>query len=212
MVFKMLNIMVIILLLFIISGCASKEVVSFSSINKLNKEQTVVNEPNLDINKTSVENKVTTEIVPSDIIVSTLTDNKNQTIDVIDNMHNTTVSVINNENVMLKSIHFDYNIFTLTEENLIISAENATKIKNSSFKNNGFKIKLEGNCDEVGSDEYNYALGLKRADTVKKDLINKGIAADRIVVTSYGESNPLCKELTPECLTKNRRVDYSLVP
>ena len=87
-----------------------------------------------------------------------------------------------------------------------------SKIKIISSKGDTFKIKLEGDCDESGSDEYNYALGLKRAISVKNDLINRGINADRIVTFSYGESNPICKEHTAECFSKNRRTDYFLLP
>jgi len=75
-----------------------------------------------------------------------------------------------------------------------------------------YKVKLEGNCDEWGSDEYNFALGLKRADAVKKALVNDGIDAARISMVSYGESNPVCTEKTKECWAKNRRVDFKLLP
>jgi len=75
-----------------------------------------------------------------------------------------------------------------------------------------YKVKLEGNCDEWGSDEYNFALGLKRADAVKKALVNDGIDATRISMVSYGESNPVCTEKTKECWAKNRRVDFKLLP
>ena len=73
-------------------------------------------------------------------------------------------------------------------------------------------VKLEGNCDEWGSDEYNFALGLKRAEAVKKALVADGIEASRISMVSYGESNPVCTEHTKECWAKNRRVDFKLIP
>jgi len=73
-------------------------------------------------------------------------------------------------------------------------------------------VKLEGNCDEWGSDEYNFALGLKRANAVKKALVADGIDASRISMVSYGKSNPVCTEHTKECWAKNRRVDFKLLP
>ena len=73
-------------------------------------------------------------------------------------------------------------------------------------------IKLEGNCDEWGSDEYNYALGLRRANAVKAAMTAQGVSADRITMVSYGESNPVCTDKTKECWAHNRRVDFKLLP
>ena len=75
-----------------------------------------------------------------------------------------------------------------------------------------YSVKLEGNCDEWGSDEYNFALGLKRANAVKSALVSEGVDASRIAMVSYGESNPVCNDKTQECWAKNRRVDFKLLP
>jgi len=57
----------------------------------------------------------------------------------------------------------------------------ATNTQKSLYEiSNGAKLKLEGNCDASGSDEYNYALGIKRANSVKDELVNQGINADTI--------------------------------
>lgn len=72
------------------------------------------------------------------------------------------------------------------------------------------KIKLEGNADERGTDEYNYALGLKRANSVKAAYAAKGVAEARMSTVTFGEGNPVCKESNEECWQKNRRVDTKL--
>jgi len=73
------------------------------------------------------------------------------------------------------------------------------------------KIKLEGNCDEFGTDEYNYALGLKRAKAVKDTLVSQGVASQSISMISFGESNPVCSNPTDDCYAQNRRVDLRLI-
>jgi len=73
------------------------------------------------------------------------------------------------------------------------------------------KIKIEGNCDEFGTDEYNYALGLKRAKAVKDALVSRGVNGSKIVLVSLGESNPICATPSDACYAKNRRVDLRLI-
>jgi peptidoglycan-associated lipoprotein len=73
------------------------------------------------------------------------------------------------------------------------------------------KVRVEGNCDEFGTNEYNYALGLKRAKAVRSVLINQGIPASKISIVSYGESNPVCTGHTAPCHAKNRRVEINQI-
>lgn len=104
----------------------------------------------------------------------------------------------------LVSILFDYDKFDIRADMQDAMTKDANMLKGKAA------IKLEGNCDEFGSDEYNFALGLKRANSVKAALVNSGISADAISMTSLGESNPVCLEKTKECWQKNRRVDFKL--
>ncbi len=107
------------------------------------------------------------------------------------------------ENSGMANILFDYNKFDIREDMMASVKGNAALLKNKTFK-------LEGNCDEFGSDEYNFALGLKRANAVKTALMNEGVSADSISMVSLGEGNPACTEKTQECWAKNRRVEVKL--
>lgn len=69
------------------------------------------------------------------------------------------------------------------------------------------KVRVEGNCDERGSNEYNLALGQRRADSVKKMLILSGAKASQIETVSYGEEKPVCTEHNEACWSQNRRSD-----
>jgi peptidoglycan-associated lipoprotein len=67
---------------------------------------------------------------------------------------------------------------------------------------------IEGHTDERGTNEYNLALGDRRADSAKSFLIDLGVAAYRISTVSYGEERPVCMEQTEECWAKNRRAQF----
>jgi peptidoglycan-associated lipoprotein len=69
-------------------------------------------------------------------------------------------------------------------------------------------VRIDGNCDERGTNEYNLALGERRAKAAMSYLVSKGIAADRITVVSYGKERPVCTERTESCWARNRRDDF----
>ena len=109
----------------------------------------------------------------------------------------------------LPTIYFDFDKYNIKPE-MQAKIDAAAELGKTDAKS--FSVKLEGNCDEWGSDEYNFALGLKRANAVKKALVADGIDPSRISMVSYGESNPVCTEHTRECWAKNRRVNFKLLP
>ena len=115
----------------------------------------------------------------------------------------------------MSSIYFGFDQYKLADEDVDTLRQNVEMVKNDTEALNiaeQYSLKLEGNCDEWGSDEYNFALGLKRANAVKDELLNNGVASERITLVSYGSSNPVCTEKTQECWSKNRRVDFKLLP
>ena len=109
----------------------------------------------------------------------------------------------------LSSVYFDFDKFEIKASMKGAVSSDAALVKGAS---SAYGVKLAGNCDEWGSDEYNFALGLKRANSVKKALVAEGLSESRISMVSYGESNPVCNDKTQECWSKNRRVDFALLP
>jgi peptidoglycan-associated lipoprotein len=69
------------------------------------------------------------------------------------------------------------------------------------------KVRIEGNCDERGTIEYNQALGQRRAAATKKYLTDLGISAKRISLISYGKEKPVCTNSTEDCWQQNRRAE-----
>lgn len=124
------------------------------------------------------------------------------------NSNGTSMSMSDIEN-QLPAIYFAFDKFDISSE-MKSGISTGVSIANDSGRD--LNVKLEGNCDEWGSDEYNFALGLKRANAVKKALIAEGVSESRISMVSYGESNPTCSDKTQECWSKNRRVNFKLLP
>jgi peptidoglycan-associated lipoprotein len=100
-------------------------------------------------------------------------------------------------------VFFDYNSFALTSKAKDVLNE---KVLPEINANNPTKIKVEGHCDERGSVAYNDKLGKKRADAVKKYLVEKGVKAAKIRTVSYGKSRPLDFGHNEEAWAKNRRA------
>ncbi len=83
----------------------------------------------------------------------------------------------------------------------------AATINELSNKNPNLRVKVDGHTDWIGTDGYNQALGERRAGAVKNYLVRKGVAADRIDTTSYGESKPVASNETAEGRQLNRRAE-----
>jgi peptidoglycan-associated lipoprotein len=79
------------------------------------------------------------------------------------------------------------------------------------MKNSSATLSIEGHCDERGTNEYNLALGDRRAKSVKDYLVSLGVPSSRIETISYGEEKPLCTEQSEECWAKNRRAHFVIL-
>jgi peptidoglycan-associated lipoprotein len=107
----------------------------------------------------------------------------------------------------LNRIYFEFDQFTLTPEARDTLAQNAAHLK----ANSGLKVRIEGHCDERGSDEYNLALGERRASATKNYLVSLGIDPDRLTIISYGEEMPLDPGRSESAWAKNRRAEFKAV-
>ena len=102
------------------------------------------------------------------------------------------------------SIYFDYDKYNVKPEYKSVVKKEADYLK----ANKDAKVTIEGNCDERGTNEYNMALGQRRADSAAKALKAAGIDAKRIKTVSYGEEKPVCKEAVEACWSKNRNAKF----
>ena len=114
------------------------------------------------------------------------------------------VAAVTPPGAALKDVYYQFDSVELEGEAIEVLKKNAEWLK----ANPKARVEVEGHCDDVGSAEYNLALGAKRAQTAKDFLVNQGIAAERLVTISYGKEAPSCFELTEECRVRNRRARF----
>ncbi len=107
----------------------------------------------------------------------------------------------------LEKIYFDFDSFTLSQA----SRDTLTKNAEVLLKKLSGKIQIEGNCDERGSDEYNLALGEKRAKSAMNYLVTLGVPAERLSVISYGKEKPADPGHDEAAWAKNRRDEFVIV-
>jgi peptidoglycan-associated lipoprotein len=101
-------------------------------------------------------------------------------------------------------VHFDFDKYNLRAEDRDALNRHAKWF----LENQKYSALIEGHCDEKGTEEYNLALGERRAEAVKKYLSDMGVGAARIKTVSYGEEYPLDTAQTEEAFAKNRRAHF----
>ncbi|GFO59620.1 peptidoglycan-associated lipoprotein [Geomonas silvestris] len=107
----------------------------------------------------------------------------------------------------LQKIYFNFDSADLSSEARTTLSKNADLLA----KQQGVSVRIEGNCDERGSDEYNLALGERRAKAARDYLVNLGVKAERISVISYGEEKPVDQGHDEAAWAKNRRDEFVIV-
>jgi len=108
----------------------------------------------------------------------------------------------------LRDIHFDFDKYDIRPGDAKTLDTNAGWLKS----NPNHLVLIEGHCDERGTNEYNLALGERRAKSTMNYLVSQGVQASRITIISYGEERPLCTEHNEERWAKNRRAHFLVKP
>jgi peptidoglycan-associated lipoprotein len=112
-----------------------------------------------------------------------------------------------NQEVPLQMIHFDFDRYFIRDDAKPVLERNATWLK----KWDSVQILIEGHCDERGTEEYNLALGEKRAKSTYDYLVSLGVSSDRIKTISYGKSQSLDPGHTEMAWAKNRRAQFTII-
>jgi len=102
-----------------------------------------------------------------------------------------------------RSVYFPFDVSAVQEEDKPVVLAHAKYLSEHPDRT----MRVQGNCDERGSNEYNLALGQRRAESVKKMLILGGANASQITTVSYGEEKPACSDHNEACWKQNRRGD-----
>ena len=108
----------------------------------------------------------------------------------------------------LKDVFFDFDKYDIRAGDAKILDANAVWLKSNANQ----LLLIEGHCDERGTNEYNLALGERRAKSAMNYLVSQGVQASRITIISYGEERPTCTDKNEACWSKNRRSHFLVKP
>lgn len=120
---------------------------------------------------------------------------------------NINLAPIENEQATRLLVFFDFDKADLKDESLPELDLAADFLRSHPT----VRVRIEGHTDDVGSDDYNLQLSKRRAESVKKYLVSKGIDERRIATIGYGKSQPKVKDTTPEARAQNRRVEMKII-
>jgi len=105
----------------------------------------------------------------------------------------------------VQDVYFDYDRFNVRPDEMTRLQKDAAFLK----AHQGLRVVIEGHCDERGSEEYNLALGDKRATAVKKALVDLGVSQQALQTVSYGKEKPFCNAENEQCWSQNRRDHFA---
>lgn len=111
-----------------------------------------------------------------------------------------------------KAAFLDTKVYFAFDNSSLSAEARETLLKQAQWlkENTDRTVIVEGHCDNRGTEEYNLALGSRRAQSVKDFLVNAGVEPSRIVTISYGEERPAVRENNEDAWAKNRRAEFRL--
>ena len=114
------------------------------------------------------------------------------------------VAAVTPPGAALQDVYYQFDSVNLETDAQEILMKNAAWMR----ANPKARVEIEGHCDDIGSAEYNLALGAKRAQAARDFLLTQGIETERLVTISYGKEAPACFEQSEDCRVKNRRARF----
>ena len=178
--FKIKTVLIVLLTLLFIAGCASKQV-----------------KPDGDASSSSSDNKTGTSVSIEEGEGATsagLNDDVDIVLDELDDPAS---------DLFIRTIYFDYDSSNIRDDSIIVVRGHGKYLSEKPQQ----VLRLEGHADERGTREYNLALGEERAKSVKEIMIIEGANAQQIEVVSFGEERPAVEGEDDESLRLNRRVE-----
>jgi len=106
--------------------------------------------------------------------------------------------------MVFSDIHFDYDKYNIRPD----ARPMLDKVASFMSGNSDYNVVIEGHCDERGTNEYNLALGERRAKSTKNYLVSLGVSSPRISTVTFGEEKPLCTDSSETCWQSNRRAHF----
>lgn len=189
--------------LLVITGCSKQP--SLENAKEVQNTSEMVGNEN---------NKVGDEVATENAnIEGGIVDTENANVEE-ETISSTVVSTTSNNQEFAKKlssivIYFDFDKYNIRADQWPKVEQLAELIKSNP---SNYTVRIEGNCDEWGTEEYNYALGLKRANSLKNALIKLGVDPKKLTIISYGELNPVCTAHARWCWRKNRRDNFTYLP
>jgi peptidoglycan-associated lipoprotein len=104
----------------------------------------------------------------------------------------------------MKTVYYDYDQAIIRSDQMTALSNNGNLLRDKP----SLHVVIEGHCDERGTNEYNLALGDRRARSAKNYLVNLGLDPNRMKTVSYGEERPACTQSDESCWWQNRRAEF----